>query len=715
MSAGTDLYYSARPLIPRAVQIAVRRLVIRCRRRLHQNEWPIDERAKTPPDGWPGWPDGKRFGLVLTHDVESAAGLMQCRQVIDMEARFGLCSSFNLVPERYAVPPSVRESIMQAGCEIGVHGLKHDGRLYRSRSMFNSRAARINGYLKEWGAAGFRSPAMHHNLDWLHALDVLYDASTFDVDPFEPQPDGVTTIFPFWVPDGRGGGYAELPYTLPQDSSLFIMMHERTIEMWKRKLDWIVEQGGMALVIVHPDYMDFERDTARGERYPAAWYEAFLKYVTTRYAGAYWHGLPRDLATYVRKTMGSSRSVRASETSSSPSTLTCGKPSRRVCVLRHGYYPGDVRVSKEVQALTEAGYEVDVICLRYGKESYIERNGTVTITRLPYGHKHGSTGRYMLQYGLSMVLMMLVLSWRALFHRYACVQVNTMPDALVFAAWLPRWRGARVLLDMHEPMPELYVTKYGEERRRLFFRLQVVLEQAAIRFADRVITVNETIRRRFIERGATAEKIGVVRNVPGEAFLEIERPREDRDTFTLMTHGTLQPRYGHEVLLRALPRLREAIPNVRLIIMGQGDTEAALRDLARRLDCGDIVAFEGLVPFAEVSSALIRADVGLVPLLPSAFSDLCQPNKLFEYVALKIPVVVARFPAIEETFDETCVAYFKPGDPEDLARRVLAIYEMPDRGSGLADNAYRRYDKVRWDVAKKIYVQSVCEWVRGQA
>jgi hypothetical protein len=145
----------------------------------------------------------------------------------------GFRSSFNFVPERYAVDPALRAELTAAGFEVGVHGLNHDGKLYSSKAEFDRRAVQINDYIREWGAVGFRSPAMHHNLEWLKALDIEYDASTFDTDPFEPQPDGVGTVFPFWVARDDGSGYVELPYTLAQDFTLFVLMKEKGIDLCK--------------------------------------------------------------------------------------------------------------------------------------------------------------------------------------------------------------------------------------------------------------------------------------------------------------------------------------------------------------------------------------------------------------------------------------------------------------------------------------------------
>ena len=140
---------------------------------------------------------------------------------------------------------------------------------------------------------------MLHNLDWLRDLNVLYDASTFDTDPFEPQPDGVNTIFPFWVGRSDGSGYVELPYTLPQDSTLFLLLRESTIGIWTQKLDWLAQRGGLALVNTHPDYMSFN-GTRRPEEYEAHLYQDFLEYVAQRYGQGSWFALPREVAAYVQ-------------------------------------------------------------------------------------------------------------------------------------------------------------------------------------------------------------------------------------------------------------------------------------------------------------------------------------------------------------------------------------------------------------------------------
>jgi hypothetical protein len=295
-----QIYYAIKPIIPRGIQILLRRKLIERKLSSVKSYWPILESASEKPEGWNGWKNGKKFALILTHDVELQIGHDRVKELMSIEKELGFCSSFNFVPERYNVSPYLRNEIIENGFEVGVHGLSHDGKLYKSRETFAERAIKINNYIKEWDAAGFRSPAMHHNLEWLKDLNILYDASTFDTDPFEPQSDGVKTIFPFWVSKGNDDGYVELPYTLPQDFTLFILMNHKTNDLWKRKLDWIAAKGGMALLNVHPDYINFHKAPGRIEEFPIDLYRDFLLYVKEKYAGEYWNPLPKDAAQYYK-------------------------------------------------------------------------------------------------------------------------------------------------------------------------------------------------------------------------------------------------------------------------------------------------------------------------------------------------------------------------------------------------------------------------------
>jgi peptidoglycan/xylan/chitin deacetylase (PgdA/CDA1 family) len=299
MSLSNKLYYQIKPLIPRWLQIQVRRQVVRRKREKYSHIWPIDERASRPPEGWTGWPEGKQFALVLTHDVETIKGVKRVTRLVELEKELGFRSSFNFIAEEYPVPHNLIKFLKNGGFEVGLHGLNHNGNLFESKKKFQGQARRINQYLKDWEVTGFRTPIMYHNLKWMHDLNIEYDSSTFDTDPFEPQPDGVGTIFPFWVQNGsKKKGFVEVPYTLPQDFTLFVLMREKNIDIWKKKLDWIAEKGGMALLITHPDYMNCNESRCRIEEYPMEFYKEFLDYVKTKYEGQYWHPLPKEMARF---------------------------------------------------------------------------------------------------------------------------------------------------------------------------------------------------------------------------------------------------------------------------------------------------------------------------------------------------------------------------------------------------------------------------------
>lgn len=295
------IFYFFKPLIPRSTQLFLRRQLIRLKLIRVRKRWPIDENAAAPPPNWKGWPEGKKFGVILTHDVDTEKGRDTCLPLMELEDELGFKSSFNFIPEvRYADLPDLRKTLLDQGFEVGVHGLNHDGNLYRSKNIFDERKVKINKYLKEWNAVGFRSPAMHHQLEWIHDLNIEYDASTFDTDPFEPQPDGFGSIFPKRMEaKDTERAYIELPYTLAQDFTVLVLMKNNNIDIWKKKLDWIVQKGGMVLMNTHPDYMNFTKDKCGTEEFPVRLYRELLEYIKTKYKDEYWHGLPKDLVKYL--------------------------------------------------------------------------------------------------------------------------------------------------------------------------------------------------------------------------------------------------------------------------------------------------------------------------------------------------------------------------------------------------------------------------------
>jgi hypothetical protein len=297
-----QIYYRLKPYIPWRIRMGARRMLAQRQRLIHSDTWPINEAAGKTPEGWRGWPDGRKFAIVLTHDIEGASGFKKYPALMQLEKSLGFRSSFNFIPEgEYRVSHGQIAELRQNGFEVGVHDLRHDGKLFWHRGDFSESARSINGYVRSWDARGFRSGFMLHDRACLNELEIEYDASTFDTDPFEPQPEGVHTIFPFWITRPTGGGYVELPYTLPQDSTMFFVLNEATVDIWKRKLDWIAQRGGMALLNVHPDYVNFDKGPGKPWEYSAELYREFLRYASQKYGGQYWQALPHEVATWYRE------------------------------------------------------------------------------------------------------------------------------------------------------------------------------------------------------------------------------------------------------------------------------------------------------------------------------------------------------------------------------------------------------------------------------
>lgn len=232
------------------------------------------------------WPDGHDFAFVLTHDVETAEGMRNVLRIAELEEELGLRSSWNIVPYKYPVDRGLVRELTSRGFEVGVHGYNHDGKLFTSRHVFDARVPAINAALDSFGAVGFRAPMVHRNLEWLQSLDVAYDASYFDADPYQAMPGGIGSVWPFIA-----GRFVELPYTLPQDHTLFVALKERDGRIWRQKLNYLRTLRGMALVITHPDYLDsFERIEI---------YRRFLFEAREMEGG--WQALPRDVATWWRE------------------------------------------------------------------------------------------------------------------------------------------------------------------------------------------------------------------------------------------------------------------------------------------------------------------------------------------------------------------------------------------------------------------------------
>ncbi len=382
----------------------------------------------------------------------------------------------------------------------------------------------------------------------------------------------------------------------------------------------------------------------------------------------------------------------------------------RVCIVRHGYFPMDVRVRRETSALVAAGFEVDIVCLRLPGQPWRESVDGATIYRVPVSHRRGSQRQYIARYAASLLLCALTASALHLWRRYDIVQINTMPDLMVCAGLIPKLLGARIVLDIHDLMPELYISKFGATRHSLLTRLIILQEGASIALADLVITATEEFRRILIGRHGR-EDIAVIMNCPDASILprrapsSVARALASRgDTrFVLVSHGVIVERLGYDTAIQAVARLRQDIPGIELRIIGAGEYTTVLERLAADLGVSAHVHFLGYAPLDLIPDLVADADLGIVANKRDGFADLLLPTKLLEYAWLGKPAVVSRTPTIVRYFDDSMVSYFTPGDADELADRILTLYRHPDQRLALATNASRFFHRYSWDKEKARY------------
>ncbi|MGH2890789.1 MAG: hypothetical protein ACRDNJ_14310 [Solirubrobacteraceae bacterium] len=295
------LYYRARPLLGRPVQIWLRRGFARLQARSRFPRWPVETCLQDFFDlmfailsGIAGraipriaaWPTDYQWALVLSHDVEQADGFAALEPVLELERRHGMRSSWNLVPRRYPIDPERVQQLLDDGFEVGVHGLHHDGRDLESLALWEERLPHAYEAAAQWGGVGFRSAALHRDWDRMRELRFDYDSSIPDTDPFEPQDGGCCSWLPFF-----NGGVIELPLTLPQDHTLFVILRQRDETAWVQKAEFLRARGGLAMIDTHPDYL-VDQSIFRA-------YSRFLDRFCSDTTA--WKALPREVSAWWRR------------------------------------------------------------------------------------------------------------------------------------------------------------------------------------------------------------------------------------------------------------------------------------------------------------------------------------------------------------------------------------------------------------------------------
>ncbi|MDQ6758460.1 MAG: glycosyltransferase family 4 protein, partial [Acidobacteriota bacterium] len=552
-----------------------------------------------------------------------------------------------------------------------------------------------------WGACGFRSGFMLHNLAWLHELDIKYDMSTFDTDPFEPQPEGHHTIFPFVVsrPQSHEGafphqGYVELPYTLPQDSTLFLLLRERNPEIWLRKTDWIAQHGGMALVNVHPDYVQLEGEAPSSRAYPVAHYRKFLEYVRDTYRNEFWQPLPRELADFV----------------SHVRPLPIFHRPRRICMVTHSFYESDNRVTRYAQALASRGDHVDVFALRRSPELPEEEEiDGVKLVRIQdrFGKKERSKIAY-----LWPLLRFLWVAARQVRqgharHRYDLLHVHNVPDFIVFSGWYPKLTGARIILDIHDIVPEFFASKFGKRPQGAAFTLLAWMERISAAFADHVIIANHLWIGKYSARTRTQGRCTPFINHVDSSIFTPRRFRRNDGKLIVLFPGGLQWHQGVDIAIRAFEKVSAELPNAEFHIYGDGSAKQGLVALTKELKLESKVRFFDTLDIREIASVMAQADLGVVPKRADSFGDEAYSTKIMEFMSVGVPVIVSSTTVDRHYFDESVVRFFESGNSDALARDMIAVLRDAEASRPMVERASRYAARNCWESRKGDYLQLV--------
>jgi glycosyltransferase involved in cell wall biosynthesis len=377
-------------------------------------------------------------------------------------------------------------------------------------------------------------------------------------------------------------------------------------------------------------------------------------------------------------------------------------------MLLHAYYPEDGRVAAEARAAIAAGFEVAVVALRRQDQQTEEWIDGVHVIRLPIGRQWGAGKLTLLREYLSFTTLAIVrTAARSLRRRFDVVHVNNPPDFLVVASLVPRLLGAKVVFDVHDLSSDMFMMRFDNPAGGIVDRALMLVERLAAHASDAVLTVHEPYRQELARHGIPLEKVSVVLNSLDEELVTTDtEPPAEAEGFRIVYHGTITPHYGVELLVEAAARARGAIPDLRLELYGAGDALPGILERAHLLGLDSALAVAPrLLSRRDVLEAVRFATVGVIPNLPLRLNRFALPTKLFEYVALGIPAVVADLETIRAHFSENEVWFFEPGNPVSLAAALQRVAADPDAAARRAAAARARYEAYRWQRYADVYTE----------
>lgn len=381
----------------------------------------------------------------------------------------------------------------------------------------------------------------------------------------------------------------------------------------------------------------------------------------------------------------------------------------RVCMLVHQDYYIDARVMQYVDILLSHDFDVDVLCSRSEKPAHGISENRLNVYPIAIEHGQGGPAKILIEYLISFLFYFFYLTRLFFLRRYALIHVHNMPDFLVFAALVPKLFGAKLILDIHDPMPEFFLSKFTARYSPFSYLLRIE-EYLSILFSDAVITANPIFQENLIRRGILPSKLTVVKNYPDpqiftrEQYRAVKKGRKEQ--FRLVYPGTIASRYGLDIPIRALVRLTKEIPNIRLTLVGPDSPyKNELDDLAEELGVRKWLELRVAVPLDKVPEVLAESDVGIYTARPDAHMDIAISGKILEYAVMGIPVVSARLRILETLFPGDALLYFPPGDIDAFSTCIIDLFRQPELGRALVSRMDRvMTERHSWVKEQTVYI-----------
>ncbi len=373
-------------------------------------------------------------------------------------------------------------------------------------------------------------------------------------------------------------------------------------------------------------------------------------------------------------------------------------------MVMFSYYPDDPRPRRALDALVREGMLVDLICVKGEDSLGREVQESVDVFRVPLKRRRGGMLAYLCQYAAFILISSAILALRSVTRGYDLVYVHNMPDILVLSALVPKAFGAKVILDLHDPMPELMMTIFKLDKDSMGVRLLRRIEKWSIARANSVVTVSVAFKRVFSARSCRPEKIEVVMNSPdGEIFpfrtppSLISADQSRRKPFVIMYHGSLVERNGLDLAVEGLARVRQTLPAAELRIYGPATRFLDhVMNTAKDKGLQEVVHYLGPRQLEDLVGEIENCDIGVIPNRRNSFTEINTPTRIFEYLALGKPAIAPRTFGIQDYFSEDSLVFFEPGDAEDMARGIAYVFSHPAEVTEIVRRGQEVYREHSW-------------------